>query len=321
MMRIAELISIPSDESEVRFEKKEQNFALFEMQGLRPTQEDAAVAYWYTAGSFNALTAQDIGHRLWTSYKLINQHCLKRGFGGSTASTTVYDGEGNLITATLGDSVVFVVVYFPNGHVASVARLNKAIHHPNLDQERLTQVRGLVKNGRLLGRYGSLALSRALGDYDFIESGVCDDAHIDITPSDFTHASGMKTQIITTCDGFTEPVPGQTKENQEQWFWEQLQSIDKPGLHSEAELARLLAYKAFHAGSRDNISVSVQVLTKNKPFLVGIYDGHGGDSTSTYIANAIGTVFEQQCSLKAETYAEQPLSVEKNWLIYSRDNH
>lgn len=320
-MRIAELISIPSDESEVHFEKKEHDFALLEMQGLRPTQEDAAVAYWYTAGSFNELTAQDIGHRLWTSYKLINQHCLKPGFGGSTASTTVYDGKGNLITATLGDSVVFAVVYFPNGHVASVVRLNSVIHHPDLDQERLIQVRGLVKNGRLLGRYGSLALSRALGDYDFIESGVCDDAHIDITPSDFTHASGMKTQIITTCDGFTEPVLGQAKENQEQWFWQQLRAIDNPGLHSESELAQLLAYKAFHAGSRDNISVSVQVLVKNKPFLVGIYDGHGGNSTSTYIANSIGTVFEQQCSLHAQAYAEQSLSVDQNWSIYSRDNN
>ncbi|MFJ1269562.1 protein serine/threonine phosphatase 2C family protein [Legionella lytica] len=320
MMRIAELISLPSDESEVRFEKHGQNFALFEMQGLRPTQEDAAVAYWYSEDSFNALTAQDIGHRLWTSYKLINQHCLKPGFGGSTASTTVYDGKGNLITATLGDSVVFAVVYFPNGHVASVARLNKVIHHPHLDQERLGQVRGLVNNGRLLGRYGSLALSRALGDYDFIESGLCDDAHIDITPSDFTHASGMKIHIITTCDGFTEPVPGPSKENQEQWFWQQLQSIDNPGLHTETDLARLLAFKALHAGSRDNISVSVQVLTKNTPFLVGIYDGHGGDSTSTYVASHIAQVFEQQCGLSAEAYAEQTLSVDQNWSIYSRDN-
>ncbi len=321
MKKIAELISIPRDESEVCFEKKEHDFALFEIQGLRPTQEDAAVAFWYPAGFFNTLSAQDIGHRLWTSYKLINQHCLKPGFGGSTASTTVYDGEGNLITATLGDSVVFAVVYFPNGHVASVVRLNKIIHHPNLDQERLAKVRGLVRNGRLLGRNGSLALSRALGDYDFIESGVCDDAHIDITPSDFTHATGMKMQIITTCDGFTEPVPGQTKENQEQWFWKQLQSIDNPGTRSEAELARLLTYKALHAGSMDNISVSVQVLTKNKPFLVGIYDGHGGDSTSTYVASSMGKVFEQQCSLEAAAYAEQALSVERNWAIYSRDNH
>ena len=183
MINIDEVISTPSLERDVGIQKEERGFGLYEMQGLRPTQEDAAMARWYSAHVFAALSAQEIGRRLWTTYKLLNQHCCRPNFAGSTASTTVYNGQDELITATLGDAVAFAVVYLPNGQVHAVTRLNKVIHHPDDDKERFAKAGGVIVAGRAQGLNGSLALSRALGDYEYSKLGVCDDAHIDITNS------------------------------------------------------------------------------------------------------------------------------------------
>ena len=181
MIKLDEIISIPSFEFDVTCKKEEHGFGLFEIQGLRPTQEDAAVARWYTEEAFASLTPQEIARRLWTTYKLLNQRCCRPNFAGSTASTTVYDGKGNLITATVGDTVAFAVVYALDGKVSAVTRLNKVIHHPHEDKERLEKAGGVILYGRVQGVNGSLALSRAMGDFEYSTLGVCDDASIDIS--------------------------------------------------------------------------------------------------------------------------------------------
>lgn len=321
MINIDEVISTPSLERDVGIQKEERGFGLYEMQGLRPTQEDAAMARWYSAHVFAALSAQEIGRRLWTTYKLLNQHCCRPNFAGSTASTTVYNGQDELITATLGDAVAFAVVYLPNGQVHAVTRLNKVIHHPDDDKERFAKAGGVIVAGRAQGLNGSLALSRALGDYEYSKLGVCDDAHIDITNiHDLASEAIGKIQIITTCDGFTDPASKQTKAGHEQWLLQCLQAMQNPGNLPEVKLANLLALNAFNANSQDNISVLVQTVLKDQAFLIGVYDGHGGTQTSSYVAGHIGMVFEQQCALSPQEYAKQRLSADRYFEIYYRDN-
>jgi YD repeat-containing protein len=318
VIKLDQEISIPGLNPDVSIKRPEYGFGLHEMKGWRPTQEDAAVACWYAKNAFTALSPQEIGKRLWTTYKLINQHCCKPGFAGSTASTTVYDGQGNLITATLGDSVAFAVVYNKENQVQSVTRLNQIIHHPNYDRERFEKDGGVIISGRAQGAYGSLALSRALGDYEYRKLGVCDDAHINIATTNELSSEDIGTiKIITTCDGFTDPASQQTKEGHEQWLFDCLNSNLEN--MSESQLADFLVLKAFNAKSQDNISVLVQTVL-DYPFLVGIYDGHGGVQTSSYCAQHINEVFVQQCNLDSRAYAKQDLSADYHFEIYCRDN-
>ncbi len=321
MTKLDEIISIPSAELEVCIAKEERGFGLFEMRGRRPSQEDAATTRWYPKAAFAALTPEEIGQRLWTTYKTLNQHCCQPLFAGATASTTIYDGKGNLITATLGDTVAFAVAYGVEGVPLFVTRLNKVIHHPKADKERLENAGGVIIQGRVQGINGTLALSRALGDYEYSKLGVCDDAHIDITPIAELGAGPLgKIQIITTCDGFTDPARAQTKNGHEQWLLRCLHEIIHREQMPESVLAKQLALKAFNAHSQDNISVAVQTLSASHAFLLGIYDGHGGIHTSTYIAAHISDVFAQQCALNPQEYAQQRLSAARYFEIYYRDN-
>ena len=314
------VVSIPGDE-DVCLEKKERGFGLYETRGRRSKQEDTAAVVWYDEDTFKHLSVEEIGWRLWTSYKIINEQINAPQFGGSTASTTVYDGKGNLITATLGDSVTFVVVYDLDGNIVSVTRLNETTDHPDEDKARLARAGASVFGGRLHRINNSLAMARALGDVDYLPFGLCDDAHIkSISLASLTHDKPAIVRVITMCDGFTEPLNSYDKEKQEAFLLGALQLIKETESISEAGLAALLAGFAATQGSGDNISVAVQTLSKLAPFLIGIYDGHGGDRASYYIARNIKTVFEQQCALSPEEYAQQKHSVHHNFMDYYRDH-
>ncbi|KTD44304.1 PP2C family serine/threonine-protein phosphatase [Legionella parisiensis] len=325
MPRIQHITSLPNDKGiDVCELVKEHHFGLYETIGLRPSQEDAVFACWYARDHFKYLTPKEIGRRLWTSYHLINILGRNVMYGGTTASTTVYDGHGALITATLADSISFAVIFDKQGEIAGVMRLNNIIHHPNAELERIQRAGGVVFFDRINGQ---LAVSRAIGDFDYNAEVVCADASIDINYLDeiYEHIGILKesvgkVQLITTCDGFTEPLAYQTKKEHEQWLLNCLREIPSARTQKEQLLAKMLANKAIEWGSRDNISIAVQTLSLSLPFLIGIYDGHGGKDASRYTAENIGAIFDYQCSLTQEAYALQSLSADKNFTIYYRDN-
>ncbi|MCE0722485.1 MULTISPECIES: PP2C family serine/threonine-protein phosphatase [Legionella] len=325
MPRIQHITSLPNDKGiDVCELVKEHHFGLYETIGARPSQEDAAFACWYAREHFKYLTPQEIGRRLWTSYHLVNILGRNMMYGGTTASTTVYDGHGALITATLADSLSFAAIFDKQGEITGVVRLNNIIHHPNVELERIQRAGGTVFFDRINGQ---LAVSRAIGDFDYNAEVVCADASIDVNYLDeiyehigISKENVGKVQLITTCDGFTEPLAFQTKKEHEQWLLNCLKEIPSASALEEQLLAKMLANKALEWGSRDNISIAVQTLSLNVPFLVGIYDGHGGKGASRYTAENIGAIFDYQCSLTQEAYAQQSLSADKNFTIYYRDN-
>ncbi len=337
------VVSIPSDteyKPEVNYEMQDIGFALYETIGFRPTQEDTAFRCSFPNDRFSLLKLEpvDIGHRLWTSYQLLDKDFMeghKDKISGTTASTTVYDGKDSLITATLADAVVFVVVYDCGGEVLGVKRLNSVTHKPIIKSEsdRIVAAGGSVYYGRVKGK---LNLSRAIGDKDLKQFGVCADATIDIstlreiyTSLDIEPARVGKTQIITTCDGFTDgaqarielEINGQDKALHEQYLLNILNKMPKEDRKSELKIADTLAGTAIMDNSKDNISVAVQSLIFNSPCLIGVYDGHAGAEASIFVATNIGRVFDEQCDLKNEAYAEQPLSVHQKPDIYARDNN
>ena len=334
-IRMPQIISLPKDDNADSYGRDiDLQFGYYETANLprRESQEDALAWHVLTqndltpTGSSAPLTPKEIGHRLWTSYQLLENPDF---IGGTTASTTIYDGRGNLITATLADAVTFSVIYDKKGDVLGVLRLNQITHKPTNPEEkkRIEEAGGHVFFGRVDGR---LAVSRAIGDNSLKKSGVCSEAHIDITNiSDIVkklninseHIGAM--QIITTCDGFTDGAGNdQSKKGHEDYLLDALKHIKSPGMMSEEQLSKKLAQKAKNDNSFDNISIAIQTLSKETPpLLLGMYDGHGGKDASCYVASNIGRIFKEQCALTAKAYAQQKLSTNKKEVNYKRDNN
>lgn len=336
------LISIPSEKENTSGANLKHQFGYYETTNsfYREDQEDALT--WQTLtlkeitpkGESFPLSPNEIGHRLWTSYQVMDQEPFN---AGTTASTTVYDGKGNLITATLADAAAFAVIYDIKGEAVGVVRLNSTTHKPGDDTERIRieAAGGVVIYWSGVPRVnGELAVSRAIGDRmlkkypDSELTMVCSEATIDITNVDQIvkqlnikpEAIG-KIQIISSCDGFTDAAENQTKEGHEQYLLKTLKKIKSAGTKSEAELSQLLVDAAKKDGSMDNISVAIQSITSKTPaILFGVYDGHGGTEASVYVAQNIGKEFTRQCTLSRQAYAQQDLSVNKKEEVYKRDN-
>lgn len=324
----ASIISKPQNNLDTHDNVPEYHFEYFETTGRRKTQEDALAWHVLPDGALQNLTPQEIGFRLWTSYRLLDQAMIERErLGGTTASTTIFDGRGNLITATLADAVAFAAIYDKQGMVRNVIRLNQVTHsaHDETEVQRITGAGGTVFGGRV---FGSLAVSRAIGDYHY-KPCVSSDARIDITncqtliqSSELNPDDAGEIRIITSCDGFTEKATNQTKAGHEQYLLAKLRAYEASD--KIMGLAAYLAKQAIADGSLDNVSVSVQTLpgTNNEPFalLQGIYDGHGGSKVAHYVADNVGQTFLAQCQLTAEQYANQDFSVMKYRDIYQRDH-
>ena len=329
------IISLPQlDNDDASDYVAEYRFGYYETTNFpfREEQEDALAWHVLTqeqltpTDSSVPLTPIEIGHRLWTSYQLLENTSLA---GGTTASTTVYDGKGNLITATLADAVTFAAVYDKEGDVLGVVRLNSVTHKPTNPEElvRIQLSGGMVYYGRV---NGSLAVSRAIGDNNLKNSGVCSEAHIDITDTNTIiqnmniRPEDVKTiHIITTCDGFTDGAGAnyQSKTDHEEYLLAVLKTIETPGKLREDKLCAQLVKKAIIDKTHDNVSIAIQTMTTETPaFLLGLYDGHGGKLMACHAANNICRIFNEQCALPVHDYAKQPLSVHMKRAEYKRDN-
>ncbi len=337
---MTEIISKPNPakyEYEVSGLNQEFGFGYYETYGGRYSQEDALA--WHILdkkdltpeNTSEQLTPEEIGHRLWTSYRELDTPDL---VSGTTAATTIYDGKGHFITATLADAASFAVVYDKEGKALGVTRLNSVTHKPSDESEkqRIEAVGGQILFWGVPRVDGNLAVSRAIGDNagELKAHGVCSEATIDITSADKI-ASGLGIapddvgfiQVINTCDGFTDGAGNdkQSKKDHEEYLFSLLKELDAPGKLSLDYLAKTLSDRALQDGSRDNVSIAIQTITAQTPAVfIGVYDGHGGIEASTKVADNIGRVFKEQCALTPAKYAKQELSVQNNKAIYERDN-
>ena len=127
-------------------------FACYETQCLQDGQEDALVCLDLDKESeVIRLTPEQLGARLWSTHKQLDEETKELPRSGTTASSNLYDGKGNIITATLGDAASFAVVYRRNGQVSRVVRLNSITHKPSdpVENRRIVQQGGGVCFGRV----------------------------------------------------------------------------------------------------------------------------------------------------------------------------
>lgn len=310
--------------------KPHLGFAFCELMGRRDEQEDA-LAWQILPDNEACDDPEETGHRLWTSLKIING-MLTDETDGATASVTVYDGHGNLITATLADSEAFAAIYDKDGRIRNVIRLNSCLHNPWDPDEvrRIRQAGGMIINHRVIGTNDfKLAVTRALGDRFF--TGVIADSKIDIncvdhliSKSGLTRDEASDVQVITVCDGYLESVHDDSKSGKERYLLRHIQQIqDERGQSLNVRiLARDLAEKALHDQSEDNISVAVMTVTlqPKQAQLTALFDGHGGSVIATKAAQNIGRIFQAQWQLSPEDYKRQDFSVDKNQAEFFSDN-
>ena len=208
-----------------------------ELLGERENQEDALmVRKLNNARDLHQLPSKQLGYRLWTALKVLDEQITQDNsldHQGATASTTIIRGD-DIITATIGDSVAFAVVYDEAGH-AYVQRLNRRLHAPDDEKElerlylnqtppvRVTEKGETfdmsVTTDEILDTTevrlpSGINMSRSIGDKSSREHGAISDPDIDITSISELKKSAksktgfigsvMKIQIITTCDGFTQ---------------------------------------------------------------------------------------------------------------------
>lgn len=334
----SEFISLPCQDAVEYFgENKHFQFGFAELKGMRPTQEDALV--WQTLDfSESLLSPIDIAYRLWTTYLILDDALSKTNYAknqGCTACTTVYDGNGQIIVANLADSVSFIVFYDKQGLPMAAKRLNSVLHKPEDDSERqrIEVLGGFIQDERVAG---VLAITRSFGDFslNFLESSKNQYKMVSAAPkleiyaikdiiSEMQLESVDTIHIINTCDGFTEPTDSDNASVHEHYLLEQLLKIalHKPPAKVEPlVLAKQLAECAYIDGSEDNISIAVQVLVENQAFVMGLYDGHGGPSVSTYVAKNFLKQLNKQLFKENFFYAKQVFSVYALNEFFNQDN-
>ncbi|MCW8451913.1 PP2C family serine/threonine-protein phosphatase [Legionella quinlivanii] len=300
-------------------------FGFDEIKGRRKEQEDALAWEVYEPSIFEDLTPLQIAQRLWTSYRLINSEILNViDQSGTTAVTTIFNQE-YLISALVADAAVFVAIYDEHGELVGVSRLNQRVHKPELQSERDriyaagSSIEG--DEGRVQGR---LAISRAFGDKDV--KGIIPDPDLMITymgdiPKEYS------VHLISSCDGFTDAAKKDTQRSHEKLLHSCLTALNKgkPGRCHPIEIASYLTRQALARGSRDNISVSVQIVKHSGKYasfcgMSGIYDGHGGYQASHYTADHIGDIIKKQLLLSEAEYAAQEQSAIQQEADFLRDN-
>lgn len=281
-------------------------------KGGRHTQEDAMAYHHIPNSDLGELTAEEIGRCLEATYAKLDEQVKekKTGYGaGTTASTTVVYKD-ILVTATLADAVAFAAMYDEKNDLLGVQRLNTVIHKPQNpnETERIKALGGWVAGDRVScgNSLYALNVSRAIGDYDLHvdeKKLITSEPQIDIIGiEDLTNNLEGKSKdvkkilLITTCDGYTEPVCSDEAKVQEAYLKNHLEFFQG----QESELAEYLVTKALAQGSEDNVSVLIQSLTlpglsSDDTIVMGVYDGHGSHLVSNCVAQEMGNIFQQEC--------------------------
>lgn len=301
-------------------ETQEDTLCIAQLQTQELTPKDAQ----------ERLTPEKIGHRLWTCHLQMHQAiCDGNHKSGSTATSTVYDGAGHLITATLGDSVCFAVVYDHQGTLLSVTRLNSLIHHATVKREyyRVRAANGTINTDNRV--QDTLAMTRSIGDnkprYRTVfnnKTPISSESQIDtINLSDLPkYTQSSIVQLIACSDGFTDGNRADTsKQGQEQYLYKELLKITNPTTLLENQLAEKLVKAAQDLRTFDNVSVAIQTLRPGQAFFIGLYDGHGGTNASTYLAKNAAENFIELSTMTLAQYSQEPFSVDQEKYRYRYD--
>lgn len=265
-----------------------------EVKGLRGSQEDRMQYHVFAPHEQTSLPCDDapgaLTQILGNAFSDLNQRIKQNALtGGSTGIVSVVTKD-SLTVANLGDSEVYVLGLDDENNIVEPSKRINTLHQPNteLENKRLVDL-GLPPMYGRLG--GSLAVSRAFGDLGYEKNGL---SHEPDTFNFDLKQNPKVTQwvIITACDGLTEH-PDFNETN--------IEAIVKKNIeHTPGIIAQALIHGALNSdkGSRDNISLHVAKINKHqlnqhdfKSIVMAVFDGHGGQQTSQFLADYFVSTF------------------------------
>lgn len=271
-----------------------------ELKGPRVAQEDRMVAHEFSVvqgEAYQALVDLQKEALIQDTFEALTTDIAENRLpDGSTVISAWIEPKTNTVwSASLGDSEIFAVILSEDGKTKSVGSLNN-LHNPDDSQEieRLTTfaktkdktLQDIVRKDRVQKNRlrGELAVSRSLGDIQFEDYGMSHNSSV--KKHEFGHLEvGERLFIIVACDGLTEYNPKSSLDC--------LSKADIGLLVSNnqgedlGQTAEILATAANVRGSKDNISVQVTEVTSKSlkdgpPFMLSIFDGHGGQKTAQF---------------------------------------
>lgn len=267
---------------------------IHEVQGLRPTQEDAFIL------------KDDLSLTSAEAQEFMQEHLAKAGdkfkknYAGTTAVMS-YCRQGVVSVANIADSMAFAVI-IDGDKVPLIKPLT-------VDQECSSKFEQIIINKQKdLSTAGDrvcknrkfdvnnpgrmtvlLGVPRAIGDEDtFGENTLHYEA--DVTEYDFSPLlqKGKQVYIVTGCDGLMDHIKSTGLSKQKLAL--ALQKAIKEG----KDPAQALVAFALNSGSSDNITAAVTELKLNdKGTLVCVFDGHGGPETSKQLKEYMEKAIEE----------------------------
>lgn len=269
-----------------------------ELIGKRPAQEDRMIAERLTleeTAAYRAFSSKDKKECLSKTLQTLNQGCrtvydfFARQLNpnsvknqGSTAIIALIDPQLNhVLIANVGDSQVFASYLNADGSHQKTARLNN-LHNPDQPNEkaRLEALKVTLVGNRLSSGTTLLSTSRSLGDFVFEQSGLS--AEPEFTEVSFDLQAGESVTLMVACDGLTERECLKPEDIGKYIAQHQQESL--------GQLSLGLAQSAISKGSKDNVSVQACRLSntpspQSDPFILGVFDGHGGTQIAVHLKN------------------------------------
>lgn len=267
---------------------------VYEARGKRSTQEDRVI--FDTIKDFD-IPFEEQKSLLKETFAVMQEKNCKELDCGSTAIVSVID-QDKIVTASIGDSTAYILIFNKDGSFARAERLNTILHKADLNTAEGLRAKVIAekKNKRIPElnsnnewRLGdSLGVSRAIGDTGSEDFGLSHEP--DVYETTYQLPPNGYGFVVAACDGLTERM----SENELYNFIQLNQALEPH------ELAKVLVEKAIEKGSGDNVSVIVTPLnhssenqkSKTKK-IIAVTDGHGGSTVSQALSDDFLSVFRQ----------------------------
>lgn len=267
------------------------NTGFCELWGKRRTQEDRLLTRLIPR--VKEVDPKDIPDLMQKTLNSLNEQIFEKKLtGGSTVIASLILKD-QLITSNLGDSEAFLLSMNEKDEIIEFNLINTESHNLSNEKERNRVGKENVMHDGHIYRLKSpqesagLALSRSLGDKDYIKRNLSDEA--DHYTTEFKLSDKTRHFLVIFCDGVRE---------NNCLTLDCIKEILQSKLKKESNIplnqtTMHLGLEAIKKGSTDNISISITELTSAiKGQLIALFDGHLDDSVSQFLYEHFGSELE-----------------------------
>lgn len=248
--------------------------------GKRPSNEDAHIVQ-----ELSDVVAAIPGKELlrknlnWAREKVAKEQ-------SGTTACMAHVANNTITVANIGDSRAFILIKSLDGAISF-----EPLSYDHKPSDPLEAASVVCEGGVVLGVKGNkdsirvdnyVAVSRSLGEYKNNPGLGYVSEHVSQSPeyisTDYEVTKGEEKYLIVTCDGVFEKLAMNSLTDPENFA--AVTTSDNP--------AETIVRLAYASGSTDNISaITVDLNKLEKPIVVGVCDGHGGQKAAQNVAESV----------------------------------